>query len=61
MSYAHELIEKGRAEGRAEGRLNTVESLLRVGVTWDVIETETGLNEAAFRSLKERLSTKDDG
>ena len=34
-----------------------VEGLLRVGVTWDVIEAATGLNEARFRALKEQLTS----
>lgn len=60
MPYAQELIEKGRAEGEQLGRLKTVESLLRVGVGWEVIEEETGLNEAAFQALKKRMSVADD-
>lgn len=64
MSYAQQLIEQGRAQGEArgeaKGRVNTVESLLQVGVTWDVIEAATGLNEASFQDLKERLAATDD-
>lgn len=76
MSYAQQLIEQGREEGReegreqgraegeargeAKGRVNTVENLLRVGVTWDVIEAATGLNEASFQDLKKRLAATDD-
>ena len=56
--------EEGRAEGEArgeaKGRVNTVESLLQVGVKWDVIEAATGLNEASFQDLKERLAATDD-
>ena len=56
--------DEGRAEGRSEGReegtqrskVEAAEGLLRVGVTWDVIEAALGLNETAFRALKERLS-----
>ena len=59
MTYAQELLAegaaKGRAEGRVEGQVEVVEGLLRVGVTWDVIETATGLNESRFRALKEQL------
>ena len=72
MSYAQQLLEEGRAEGWAKGRnqgreegreegtqrskVDVVEGFLRVGVTWDVIEAATGLNETAFRALKERVS-----
>ena len=75
MSYARQLLEEGRAEGRSQGReegrgqglaegaqrgkVEVVEGFLRVGVTWDVIEAATGLNEAGFRTLKERLSAFD--
>ena len=52
VTYAQELL----AEGRAEGQVEVVEGLLRVGVTWDVIEAATGLNEAGFRALKEHLT-----
>ena len=47
---------EGRVEGRAEGesrkQIEMVEGFLRVGVTWDVIEAATGLNEAGFEALK---------
>ena len=33
-----------------------VEGLLRVGVTWEVIEAATGLDEAGFEALKARWS-----
>ena len=63
VTYAQELLAEGRAEGRVEGRVEgqveVVEGLLRVGVTWDVIESATGLNEARFRALKDQL--KDSG
>ena len=55
VTYAQELLAEGRAEGRVEGQVEVVEGLLRVGVTWDGIETATGLNESRFRALKEQL------
>lgn len=71
MSYAQQLLEEGRSQGREEGRsqgreegarqgkVEAVEGLLRVGVSWDVIESATGLNEAGFHALKEQLSASD--
>ena len=72
MSYAQQLLEEGRQEGRAEGRkegvkrgreegvqrgkLEAVEGLLRAEVTWSVIKTATGLDEAGYRALKARLA-----
>ena len=60
ITYAEELLAEGEAKGRAEGRaegetrkqIEMVEGLLRVGVTWEVIEAATGLNEAGFAALK---------
>ena len=71
MTYAQEMLEKGRAEGQAEGRaegeatgeqrtkVQIVEGLLRVGVAWEVIEAATGLNETGFEALKAQLAGLD--
>lgn len=56
MTYAQELLAEGRVEGRVEGQVEVVEGLLRVGVTWDVIEAATGLDETRFLALKARLA-----
>ena len=55
MSYAQQLLE----EGARQGKIEAVEGFLRVGVSWDVIESATGLNEARFHALKEQLSASD--
>ena len=59
MSYAQQLLEEGREEGEQRGKLKAVEGMLRIGVTWDVIEAATGLNESGFQALKEQLSAPD--
>ena len=71
MTYAQEMLEKGRAEGQAEGRaegraegearkqVEIVEGLLRVGVAWDVIEAATGLSETGFQELRAQTSGGD--
>ena len=71
MTYAQEMLEKGRAEGQAEGRaegraegearkqVEIVEGLLRVGVAWDVIEAATGLSETGFQELRAQRSGGD--
>ena len=51
MTYAEEV--------RAEVQVEMVEGLLRVGVTWEVIEAATGLTETSFQALKEQLSGSD--
>ena len=60
MTYAQEMIEKGRAEGRAKGRmqrdLEVVQGLLQADVAWDVITAATGLTETSFKELKARLA-----
>ena len=70
MSYAHELLEEGRAEGREEGKVEgreegfqrgkveTVEGLLRVGADWDLIRSATGIDESEFRAIKERWAAQ---
>ena len=55
MTYAEELLAKGRTEAQVEA----VEGFLRVGVTWEVIEAATGLTEASFQALKAQLSGSD--
>jgi hypothetical protein len=60
MTYAQELLAEGRAEGRAEGKLEyqveVIENLLREGLAWSVIERTTGVNEAQFEALKQRVA-----
>ena len=67
MTYAQELMEKGRAEGLAEGRtegrmktqVENVQGFLQAGVAWEVITTATGLTEADFEELKAQLANSD--
>ena len=35
-----------------EGRLGTIDGLLRAGVEWPVIQTATGIDEQTYRALK---------
>ena len=75
MTYAQEMLEKGRAEGLAEGRteglaegrtegrmeaqVETVQGFLQAGVAWEVITAATGLTEADFEQLKAQLAHSD--
>ena len=59
MTYAEKLLAEGEARGRMEAQVETVEGLLRVGVTWEVIKAATGLTEPAFETLKTQLSGSD--
>jgi predicted transposase/invertase (TIGR01784 family) len=58
-TYAQELLAEGRAEGRTEGEIKAqvamIEGLLREGAEWSLIEAASGINEAQFEVLKQRL------
>jgi hypothetical protein len=51
MTYAQELLEKGRLEERVK----VIEGFLQEGVEWSVIERATGVNEAQFQVLKQQV------
>lgn len=59
MNYLEQLVEQGRHEGRQEGELATIERLVRAGVEWNIIESATGIDRAALRTLRRRLSKPD--
>ena len=46
---------KGRREGELRGRLQAARGLLGRDVPWSTIEAATGIDEAAFRRLKQQL------
>ncbi len=56
MTYVEEIKQEGRQEGRLEGQVQTIESLLRAGAPWPLIESATGVDEAGLRALKQRLT-----
>jgi predicted transposase YdaD len=51
MTYAQELLEKGRLEER----VRVIENLLREGLDWAAIERVMGVNEVQFQALKQQL------
>ena len=71
MTYVHRMIDEGIREGIREarregiregiregelrGRLQTIQGLLGREVPWSIIEAATGIDEAAFRRLKQQL------
>ena len=63
MTYAEQLLAEGEAKGRAEGRLEEriqiVQGLIEAGAAWNIIETATGLTQAAFEELKARAADTD--
>ena len=75
MTYAEELIREGRQEGELKGRqegvlkgrqegelkgqVATIESFLRAGVGWPIIEQATGIDQEAFELLRRRNHASD--
>ena len=53
-AVAEQRHSEGRLEGQREGRLETIDGLLRTGVDWSVIERATGIDEQEYRQLKSR-------
>ena len=61
MNYVEQMIERGRRAGKLEGQVRTIEGFLGRDVPWSTIEAATGIDEAAFRKLKQQLDATDDG
>ncbi len=71
MNYVEQMIERGGREGLREGlqegrreglqegelkgQIRTIERLVVRDVPWSTIEAATGIDEAAFRKLKQQL------
>ena len=47
--------QEGREQGRLEGQIGAIENLLRAGAPWPLIESATGIDQAALRALKQQL------
>ena len=68
MNYVEEMIERGRREGRREGRrdgelkgqVRAIEGFVARDVPWSTIEAATGIDEATFRRLRQRIDDADD-
>ena len=65
MNYVEEMIERGRREGRQEGELKgqvrAIEGFVARDIPWPTIEAATGIDEATFRRLRQRVDAKDNG
>lgn len=51
MTYAERLEERGKIRNQVE----TIDNLLQEGMEWPIIERVTGVSEAQFEDLKQRL------
>ena len=47
-----EIRQEGELKGRQEGRMETIDGLLRAGIGWPVIQSATGIDEQTYRALK---------
>ena len=56
VTIAEMLIRQGRQEGHQEGRLDTLEQLVRSGMEWRDIKAAA--DPATLRALKERLAAE---
>ena len=73
MNYVEEMIERGRREGRREGRqegrregelkgqVRIIDGLVARDMPWPTIEEATGIDEATFRRLRQRVDAEDNG
>ena len=69
MNYVEEMIERGRREGRQEGRregelkgrVRAIEGFVARDIPWSTIEAATGIDEATFRRLRQRIDAEDNG
>ena len=65
MTYAEELLAEGEAKGEAKGRIREririVQGCIEAGVSWDVIQSATGLTETSFEELKAQAASPDPG
>ena len=63
MNYVEEIIERGRREGRREGELRgqvrAIKGFVARHIPWPTIEAATGIDEATFRRLRERVDSED--
>ena len=72
MNYVEELIEQGRQQGRQEGhregrregeltgQVRVIEGFVARHTPWSAIEAATGIDEATFRRLRQRIENPDD-
>ena len=63
MNYVEEMIERGRREGHREGELKgqvrAIEGFVARAVPWSTIEAATGIDQATFRRLRQRIDTQE--
>ena len=59
MNYVGELIELGRQEGELKGQVRVIEGFVARDTPWSTIEEATGIDEATFRRLRQRLDIDD--
>ena len=53
--------QEGRREGELKGQVRAIEGFVARDIPWPTIEAATGIDEATFRRLRQRVDAKDDG
>ena len=56
MTYAQQLLQEGRKEGKIRNQVEVIEGFLREGVEWSLIERAIGVNETQFQALKQQVN-----
>ena len=53
--------QEGRREGELKGQVRAIEGFVARDISWPTIEAATGIDEATFRRLRQRVDAKDNG
>ena len=53
--------QEGRREGELKGQVRAIEGFVARDIPWPTIEAATGIDEATFRRLRQRVDAKDNG
>ena len=56
MTYAQQLLQEGREEGKIRNQMEVIEGFLREGVEWSLIERAIGVNETQFQTMKQQVN-----
>ena len=58
--YGEVIEQEARREGELRGKVLTIEGFLGRDVPWSTVEAATGIDEAAFRRLKQQVEAAED-
>jgi len=55
LTAAEEWKLEGERKGKIEGKIETIENLLRLGIDWSIIEQATGMDRLRFQHFKQQI------